>query len=81
MKRPALGRVRTVRPFASNLYVRDGSTHLPIRITKYPAPPMYWTFLRHRRKRDLDVGVMKLRNGLYRSRYFNEVRDDRTARA
>ena len=76
MKRPPLGRIRTVRPFARNLYVRDGSKHLLIRITKYPSPPMYWTFLRHRRKGELDVGVMKIRHGLWRSRYFNEARDD-----
>ena len=67
-------RVRKPRVRAQKLYVRfGGMPFLPMRIAHYPTPAFYYSdLMRHRRKKELDYGPSKLRNGLDRALPTND---------
>lgn len=65
-------RVRSPRIRAQKLYVRFGGVpFIPFRIAHYATPAFYYSdLMRHRRKLDLDQGISKVRNGVYRAQEF-----------
>ena len=62
-----IGRVRKTR----SRWQRSMVHSIPILVSDYCCPAFYFTdLMRHRRKLDLDCGIPKVKNGIWRAQQF-----------
>lgn len=67
-----IGRERKPRIRAQSVFTKS----VPVRVAFYRTPAFYYTdLMRHRRKRDMDWGVQKVSNGIWRANYIMNMEE------
>ncbi len=65
------GRIRSTRKRMQRCF----ASSVPIRVENYDNPTFYYSFLIHRRKRNMDLGVQKVKHGTWRANYIMNMEE------